>query len=181
MLEDNNIITESLEVANIFNDYFVNITRSLPILPWTTDSFSKQDSLTLDPIEAILYKFKNHPSVARICREKKIDDMFSFSHIEPLETFQVIMSLNQKKSTSGPISAKILKIAANVICVPLTDCFNAALHNGIFPDELKLADVVPVLKKGDTTSKVNYRPISILPALSKVFERILFKSNVKFL
>ena len=180
LLEDDNIITENTEVANIFNEYFVNITRSLPITLWAPETLSATDSLTQDPIETIIYKFKNHPSVVRICSEKRTEDTFSFSHINPLETFQVIMGLNQKKSTSGPISAKVLKMAAKVICAPLTDCFNAAIFDGVFPDELKLANVVPVFKKGDATSKVNYRPISILPPLSKVFERILFNRMSKF-
>ena len=90
------------------------------------------------------------------------------------------MSLNQRKSTSGPIPTKVLKMSAKVVCVPLTDCFNAAILDGVFPNELKLANVVPIFKKGDSTIKDNYRPISILPSLSKVFERILFNRMSDF-
>ena len=92
----------------------------------------------------------------------------------------MIIGLNQKKSISGSISAKVLNMAAKVICAPLTDCFNAAIFDGVFPDEPKLANVVPVFKKSDATSKVNYRPISILPPLSKVFERFLFNRMSKY-
>ena len=133
----------------------------------------------LDTVDRIVYKFQDHPNVVRIRAENTRAEKFSFLHITPLETYQVLMGLNHRKSTSGPLPARILKVAAKVVCTPLTDCFNAALLDGIFPDELKLARVVPVFKKGDESNKANYRPISILPSLSKVFERLLFKVTVK--
>ena len=55
----------------------------------------------------------------------------------------------------------------------LTRCFNSSLDTGSFPSELKLADVIPVHKKGAKTDKGNYRPISLLPALSKVLEKLV--------
>ena len=65
--------------------------------------------------------------------------------------------------------------------VPLTDCINNCISDRIFPTELKLASVIPVFKSGDTSCKSNYRPISILPALSKVFETLLsLQINVFF-
>ena len=57
---------------------------------------------------------------------------------------------------------------------PITHIINQSLHSGIFPDNLKLAKVIPIDKKGDNTSLNNYRPISILPSISKVFERVMF-------
>ena len=179
LLEGDKIVSNDKDIVNCFNDYFVNITEELPIVSWKPLS-SDTDSTNLDSIDKILKKFKDHPSVIRICAKNIHSDKFSFSHINPLDTFQVIMSLNQKKSTSGPLSTKILKIAAKVVCTPLTDCFNVALLDGVFPDELKLASVVPVFKKGDSLNKSNYRPISILPPLSKVFERLLFNQMSVF-
>ena len=92
----------------------------------------------------------------------------------------MITSLDPKKSTSGPIPTKVLKMAAKLVSIPLTDCFNAALLDGVFPDELKLANVVSVFKKGDSSKKGNYRPISILPCISKVFEKILSNRMTTF-
>ena len=85
------------------------------------------------------------------------------------------MELNKNKATSGNIPTKTLKTIARDICVPLTDCINSAILNGVFPDELKLADVTPLYKKSDPEDKTNYRPISVLPSLSKVYEKILYK------
>ena len=84
---------------------------------------------------------------------------------------QTIMELN-KKATSGNIPTKALKMIARHICVPLTDCINSAILNGVFPDELKLANVTPLYKKSDPEDKTNYRLISVLPSLSNVYEKI---------
>ena len=63
----------------------------------------------------------------------------------------------------------------------LADCINTAISNCHFPNELKWADIIPVFKKGETYDKENYRPISILPTVSKVFERVIFDQINKFM
>ena len=98
-----------------------------------------------------------------------------FSTIQPRETYEIIMELNYNKKTSGTIPTNILKLSAREICNPLTDCINNCILNCYFPDELKYADVTPVFKKDESTDKTNYRPISILPSLSKFLEKLLYK------
>ena len=61
------------------------------------------------------------------------------------------------------------------MCIPLTDCINSAILNGKFLSELKMADVVPIFKKDDPFEKANYRPISLLPSLSKVHEKLIYQ------
>ena len=56
----------------------------------------------------------------------------------------------------------------------LTKCINKAFNENKFPDTLKLSDIVPVFKKLDPTDKTNFRPVSLLPLLSKVFEKIMY-------
>ena len=56
----------------------------------------------------------------------------------------------------------------------LTKCINKAFNENKFPDTLKLSDIVPVFKKLDPTDKTNFRPVSVLPLLSKVFEKIMY-------
>ena len=64
----------------------------------------------------------------------------------------------------------------------VTFCFNdSIIRSSIFPDELKLAEIIPVHKEGDTTDKANYRPISLLPIISKVFERLIAKQISPFI
>ena len=65
-------------------------------------------------------------------------------------------------------------MVADIVSDPIASCLNSALNLGKFPETLKLAEVTPFFKKGDKFLKENYRPISILPSLSKIFERIIF-------
>ena len=79
------------------------------------------------------------------------------------------MQLNSSKKTGGDIPTKVLKEAA-VICSPLiARCVNSALSTGKFPNELKLANIIPIHKKGKSTLRKNYRPISLLPSISKIW------------
>ena len=87
------------------------------------------------------------------------------------------MELNKNKATSGNIPTKALKMIARHICVLLTDCINSAILNGVFPGELKLANVTPFYKKSDPEDKTNYRLISVLPSLSNVYEKIYKQLN----
>ena len=71
------------------------------------------------------------------------------------------------------IPVKIIKANENFFAEAVCFYFNKALENGKFPNCLKLANITPVFKKGARTSKNNYRPVSILPVFSKIFERLL--------
>ena len=64
--------------------------------------------------------------------------------------------------------------------IPITNCINKCISTKSFPDALKVADVIPVFKKEDPNNKRNYRPISLLPIISKIFERVLFEQIEKF-
>ena len=72
------------------------------------------------------------------------------------------------------ISTRLLKTCRLEICKPLTLIINQMLTTGIFPDDLKVAKVIPLFKKGKKEILDNYRPISLLPSLSKIFERVFF-------
>ena len=71
------------------------------------------------------------------------------------------------------LSARILKLAAPMIAGSLSALFNVCLTEGVFPDDWKLADVYPVFKSGDSHLLTNYRPISVLSILAKVFESLV--------
>ena len=76
------------------------------------------------------------------------------------------------------INSKLLKIAFPRISNILTCLFNKCLQTGVFPDIFKVARVQPILKSGEKTNVSNFRPISILCVLSKVFEKNIHKHIV---
>ncbi len=75
---------------------------------------------------------------------------------------------------------KILKTIKEILAEPLTIIINQMLNRGIFPDLLKIAKVTPIYMKDDETSFTNYRPISLLPAISKIFEKLYLSKPMNF-
>ena len=101
--------------------------------------------------------------------EKTLPD-FDFNLIGNIDIIKAIDHLENKTSCDvDGISNSFIKSIKFVIVQPITVLINQMLTTGIFPDKLKIAKVVPLYKKGDNTFFSNYRPISILPFLSKIF------------
>ena len=89
--------------------------------------------------------------------------------------YHLICGLSANKATGcDGISCKILKLAAPVISETLTYIFNQCITLSVFPDEWKTARIIPLYKNGHRNLPGNYRPISILPVVSKIIERILY-------
>ena len=178
LVENNEIISNDNCLAKILNTYFANITRGLPIPRWHNEEISESNS---DPIEKAVRKYASHPSIVKIKSNNDVHrERFEFACVLPEEVSKRISLLSSKKKVSGEIPTHILKLSNKVCTNSLTDCINNAINDCVFPNELKCADVTPVFKKGNKTDKSNYRPISILPVLSKVFERILYDQLYKF-
>lgn len=111
-------------------------------------------------------------------------DPLSYVHRPDNETFfymcqatfnnirDIVISLKNSNSRDVyDINVTLLKIVKDVIIIPLTKLINQCIKAGTFPDSLKVASITPVFKKGDPMDPLNYRPISILPVFSKVFEK----------
>ena len=76
---------------------------------------------------------------------------------------------------------KIIHQSFQNIAQPLVTIINTSLSTGVFPESLKIAKVIPVFKADDPTLFSNYRPISILPAFSKLFEKVMYNRLINFL
>ena len=177
LVEKGKVIDEDHKIATIFNKYFTNITDSLDIMKWNPGYFY----CTNDPILSAISKFENHPSVLAIQRRQPARGYFGFSDVCYADVFHEILNLDGTKKSSGDITVKVLKASARESAESLTNCLNECLRNCNFPDELKLAEVIPVYKKLDSTDKGNYRPISLLPVVSKVFEKLIYTQLNQFI
>ena len=97
-------------------------------------------------------------------------DLFYFHEITEDEIRQEISKLDGSKATPvGDIPAEMLKSTTDVHVSLLTKIINLSIRNGCFPDELKAAEVTP----NDDLDKENYRPVSVLPLVSKITERVM--------
>ena len=172
LMENGFIISDELTVSNLFNDFFVNISKTI--------SLPDNDNLTNTDFESMLKNFENHPSVEKI-KNLNFSGTFDLEHVYPWEVRKAALSLNPKKATGGFIPTRILQECLDECIIPLTDGINASLLEASFPSELSLAEVIPVYKAKDRLSKTNYRPISLLPVVSKVYEKILSSRISKFM
>ena len=118
-------------------------------------------------------KYKNHPGIKAIKASLSQTDRFEFSHVYPWDVMEQIEAIDPSKPNSGNIPVKILQNSKDILIPYLTDCINAAINNCNFPNDLKVADVSAGYKRGVQTDRSNYRPISVLPPISKIVERLI--------
>ena len=162
LYDESKLVHDPELTSNIFNDYYVNITSQLGL----------NELLDTDAC----------PSVLAINGQRNhLHKSFAFQPTTVEHVAEKLHQLNSKKATGyDQIPAKLLKVSADIIAPSLTAQINNNIAASYFPTELKTAQVIPVFKKKDPLDKANYRPVSILPALSKIFERILADQMTEF-
>ena len=100
---------------------------------------------------------------------------YGLSLVTENKMLKYLNQLGVNKSTGlDGIPSRFVKDSASVITCPLTHIVNLSLIHGTVPDDLKSARVVPIFKKNDKTEVDNYRPVSVLCVISKVFERVVY-------
>ena len=152
-------------VCNTFNNFFTTVASTLvdklPPCPgiygWThIQSF---------------YKSLNVPSTG-----------FQMSQVTEDSVLKILSSVNPSKATGlDQLSPKFIKDGAKLISSPLAHIVNLSLTSGIIPNDLKSARVTPIYKKNSKLEPGNYRPVSILSTISKLFERIVYNQLDQYL
>ena len=136
----------------------------------TNDNNNKSNHNTA---ASILEIKNNHPEL--------LENSFSFSSINPDFVEKRINKINVKKATGiDGISPKLLHFAKPIIVKPLTDIVNLSISTSTFPDGLNEAQVDPIHKNNSVLEKGNYRPVSVLPAISKYFENAIQAQLVNY-
>ena len=161
--ENQKVITDQSEISNIFNTHFVNVANEIGFPDEIT---SAEDSIA---------RHSHHQSILKIrSKYDHLKDTFCFQHIEPDTIMLYLKNINARKATGfDNIPGKLLKIAHEPLSIPFAFLINTSIKQKVFPDELKLAEVSPLFKKKDNLDKVNYRPVSVLTGISKIFERVM--------
>ena len=150
-------VTDKRAIANTFNNYVVNIgptlANDIPQSPTEPTSFIKQ---------------------------RTIHTLF----LKPVIKEKVAMLVKSIKSSSPGwdyISPYIVKSTLSTFIGPLTHVLNLSITKGVFPNELKIAKVLPFFKSSDNMLITNYRPISVLPIFSKILEKLMYTRLLEFI
>ena len=172
LINGEEIISTDYEIAETMNSFFSNIVSNLDINRVETDIFCT--SVGFANISNIINKFKDHPSILKINDNIQIREKFSFSSQNSTDISTIINELNENKPTTFlNIPVKMIVETSNICSPFISKIYNDSILNSKFPQSLKMADITPVFKKDERTKVENYRPISILPPVSKIFERIM--------
>ena len=172
LTEGGRIVQADLEVADVMNNFFDSAVASLNIgIP--EEFISSQFVDTGNAIDNIISKYCNHPSI-QLINENITKGCFSFEKVTLNDVTKQVESIDSKKaSMSSSIPPKFLKENSDICCEPLKQIINNGIEHSNFDSELKLADLTPIHKCDDTTDKKNYRNISLLHIVSKIFEKII--------
>ena len=155
---DGNIVSDPAIISNSFcNFYSTNSKKLADSIPNSNKNF--KDFLG-DPVRESIF----------------------FQPTDENEIEKCIKSLPNKKSSGyDGISNIIIKGLSGVLKEPLCKVFNNSMTDGIFPDSMKIAEINPVYKSKEKNIQSNYRPISLLPVISKILEKIIYKRVYSFL
>jgi hypothetical protein len=123
----------------------------------------------------------NFADYLRLTRDKLFPNI-KYQYTSTKEIEKIISSLKSKNSHGyDKMSVNILKFSSPYISSPPCHMYNKMFSTGIFPESLKYAVIKPMFKNGDRNNVPNYRPISPLPAFSKVFEKVLYVRMYQYL
>ena len=158
LIQDGKETDDPKTMANIFNKFFVNVSQKV------TSGIPRTRKCPLDYLK------------------QRNDKSLFLSNATPEEIEALINSLQEGKAV-GPYSVpiKLLKMISRPISLPLCLIINESFTSGIFPDNLKLAKVITLYKKGSRDNPTNYRPISLLSIFSKIIEKIMYERVYRFL
>ena len=141
-------LTDEKNIATAFNNHFSTVAHRL------ANELPPADHIS--PISQIPFHANS----------------FYFFPVTP-ECVNIIMKLKNSYYGRDKLSTRLLKIISPLVSEPLCKLINESISAGVFPDVLKVASITPVFKKGDRSDVCNYRTISVLPLLSKVFEKAM--------
>ena len=161
------------------NEYFSTITKSLNV------ASSNENQLSVvgisDPVTAAIEKYCYLPSVLLIKGHFRSAEACCFKRVTISEIIEQADNLDTKKASPiDNIPAKIIKDNVEIVASYLLHLVNKSVDGNFFPNEMKDGDVSALFKNSNSFHKENHRPITVLPSVSKIFERRLAKQMLHF-
>ena len=154
---NNNLVNNRELIANSFNSYFSNVGKDLA---------EKIPITAQNPLSYITESNSNSIFLTPVTSE---------------EVKRIILSLKNASPGYDGVHAEIIKKTYHLYLLPLVHLLNLSLSQGFFPDSMKIAKIIPIYKAGDVTNIGNYRPVSVLPLFSKIFESVMHARLIKFI
>jgi hypothetical protein len=150
-------VVEEREISEQFNEYFANIAKELD---------NKIPPSEQCPIDNLSVNMPNS---------------FYLTPVTPDDISKIISKLKKTKSNKNSLPAKLLILAKDHLIEPIAMLVNESFLTGVFPDVLKYGQITPIHKKGNPHCVSYYRPVCVLPTLSKIFEKSLYIRLIKYL
>ena len=173
---DGNVVNDPSDLCRVFKTYFTNIAYSIG----PNDTIYGSDSS-----ESCIRDYAAHRSVNQItnlmntAHTRRAEFNFEMVGVSTVRTH--LTRLDIKKATGHDmIPPKVLNMGSDILCYPLCYLLNTCFSSCSYSGSLKQAGLCPIFKKGDTMDVVNYRPVSILPSASKVFEKEMVYQMSKY-
>ena len=155
---NNKVLNKPLDIANGFNEYFIN---------------------TIEQLNSQFNQVKNNSVLDSIKTNK---NTIFLTPVTDKEIINIIALKEHKHSLDiNKINMYILDISKSYIIQPLKHIFNQSINKGIFPDKMKIAIIKPIHKKKSKNNFENYRPISLLPQISKILEKLIYNRLEHFI
>ncbi len=189
ILENGTVTSDKKEVAEKLNNYFIESVENLEIEPYFSENNHENNHVVYpenigDNIDEIIRKYRSHPSILKIKENVNIDNdnKFNFKDMTSEEIEKEIGQLNPKKaSVENDIPTKILVGSNDIISYHLSNIYNTSKNDQSYPLSLKTADVTPIHKAKEKVLLKNYRPVSLIPIISKIFERNMFEQIYSYI
>ena len=170
LCENNEIRTDTTQICEIFNEYFVKIGSDIGV-----------PEPEFESVEEIFTYYENTSIITNIKNNVNKNKTFYFKQVTEQDVLKVIKDLKVNKAT-GPdeIPPVFVKSIALEITPLITYVINECIWQNIFPADMKVSNITPLFKKKDSLCKENYRSVNVLTTLSKIFERILYNQQNEY-
>ena len=175
LIENELLLNDDEKISSTLNDFFSNVVSNLNIPPYEDPSVNPEQFE--DPVLKANEKYKYHPSIKAI-KEKNLNKTFTFQTISRSDIKKEILRLdNSKTKQESDIPTKIIKqnFDVDIFTEHLFYEFEKSLGKSEYASSFKFVDITAVHEKDNRFEKNNYRPVSILPVLSRIFEKCLYK------